>query len=72
MKAKYSGDKSTDFWVRINAVRGDVGHSLYSLACDLQDLESEVLGILKEAEAGQTKQKDLKKRLKKARKVQRR
>lgn len=72
METNYSGDKSTAFWARINAVPGDIGLRLYSLACDLQDLEGEFFRLLKEAEAGNTKPKVLKKMLKKARKVQRR
>ncbi len=74
MKLGYSGKgkESTAFWDRINAVKGKNGTLLYSLGCDLQDLEGELLRLLKEAEDGKTNKRALSKKLEKARLVKRR
>jgi hypothetical protein len=49
-KPKYSGKKSKKFWRKINGIdydipleNGDDRGSMYSLACDLQNAESELL-----------------------------
>ena len=72
MKPRYSGKKSGKFWDRINAIPGNIGKSLYSLGCDLQDLEHVLLRLLQEAEDGHTGKKALQKKLSEARKVKRR
>jgi hypothetical protein len=72
MKPRYSGKKSGRFWDRINAVPGNIGKDLYSLGCDLQDLEHVLLQLLREAEDGHADKKALRKKLSEARKMKRR
>lgn len=50
----YSGDKSEQFWSRVNALKGKNAKVLYSLGCELQNLEEFVLKLLQRAEDGET------------------
>ena len=41
---QYSGDKSRDFWDAINGIKNkDLGELAYSLGCELQNHEGELL-----------------------------
>ena len=54
----YSGDLSVKFWERINALeRGTKRDFLYSLGCELQNLEGELLKQLHAAEREATAKK---------------
>jgi hypothetical protein len=44
--AKYSGDDSSEFWDRVNALESPEWDALYSLGVVLQNLEEYVLGQL--------------------------
>jgi hypothetical protein len=44
---RYSGIRSTKFWKKINSFKGKKHQSLYTKACDLQNLEHEILKDLK-------------------------
>jgi hypothetical protein len=46
----YSGDGSTWFWDRVNALTGEEHAVVYALGCVLQDLEQRVLRQLRNAE----------------------
>lgn len=48
--AKYAGDASRSFWNRVNRLKGEDHVVLYALGCVLQNLESDVLLRLRNAE----------------------
>jgi hypothetical protein len=50
MRPHYSGDLSTSWWKRVNALRGEDRAVMYALGCVLQNLEGYVLGQLQNAE----------------------
>ncbi len=47
---RYSGNLSTRFWKRVNALPSSDNHAVYQLGCALQDLEARVLNALDRAE----------------------
>ena len=53
----YSGDASEDFWKRVNSVPASKHGECYALGCALQNLESQVLRALDNAEVKRPKRK---------------
>jgi hypothetical protein len=52
MRHHYNGKASKRFWDRVNAVQNKrIRDALYSMACGLQNVESQVLKMLSEVEA---------------------
>jgi hypothetical protein len=50
MKPRYSGKKSKRFWAKVKSIKNGASHDLvYRLGCELQNLESDVLKMLKAA-----------------------
>lgn len=58
----YSGDLSEGFWKRINALKGEKHDTLYSLGCDLQNREGDLLKLLHAAEREAEEKKKKKKK----------
>jgi hypothetical protein len=50
LEEQYSGEKSEKFWELVNLLDDD-DSTLYKIGCDLQNLESEVLGKLNKRRA---------------------
>lgn len=52
MKCFYNGDRSKEFWERVNAVKKPaVRDALYAMGCSLQHLEWQTLKLLDDEEA---------------------
>lgn len=52
LKTRYSGPQSEEFWDVIDKIENDTDRKqLYSLGCDLQNLENSVLRKLEEIKA---------------------
>jgi hypothetical protein len=57
----YSGENSTAFWRRVNAIpKTEGGSVLYVMGCALQDIEGRMLGVLDELEQARRKRKEVK------------
>jgi hypothetical protein len=50
-KLHYSGKGSTEFWNRVNALKGQDWDTAYELGCVLQDIEHRAVRVLEDAEA---------------------
>lgn len=50
-KPHYSGKKSREFWDRINSHRGIKQDLLYTMGCNLQDIEGRMLARLNDEHA---------------------
>lgn len=49
---QYSGEKSTEFWDKVNSLNDSDQQELYSLGVALQNLEGQVLRALEGAKEG--------------------